>query len=68
MRHDEHFVEALVSPRGEAVGHMVDVERIVPNPNQPRKEFKDLEEIWEKVDDKEAFLKYVRENVTAYRK
>ncbi len=32
------------------------------------KEFKDLEEIWDKVDDKEAFLKYVRENVTAYRK
>ncbi len=32
------------------------------------KEFKDLEDIWEKVDEKEAFLKYVRENVTAYRK
>lgn len=32
------------------------------------KEFKDLEDIWTKVDDKEAFLKYVRENVTAYRK
>jgi len=32
------------------------------------KEYKDLEDIWDKVDDKEAFLKYVRENVTAYRK
>jgi ParB family chromosome partitioning protein len=45
MRHDEHFVEALVSPRGETVGHMVDMERIVPNPNQPRKEFENLEEL-----------------------
>lgn len=32
------------------------------------KEFKDLEEIWDNVDDKKAFLKYVRDNVTAYRK
>jgi len=32
------------------------------------KEFKNLEDIWTKVDDKAAFLKYVRENVTAYRK
>ena len=32
------------------------------------KEYKDLEDIWDKVDDKEAFLKYVRDNITAYRK
>lgn len=30
------------------------------------KEFKNLEDIWAKVGDKPAFLKYVQENVTAY--
>jgi hypothetical protein len=32
------------------------------------KEFKNLTEIWEKNQDKDAFLKYVRENITAYQK
>jgi len=32
------------------------------------KEFKNLTEIWAKNGDKDAFLKYVRENVAAYRK
>jgi hypothetical protein len=32
------------------------------------KEFKNLKEMWEKNSDKEAFLKYVRENVVAYQK
>lgn len=45
MRHDEHFVEALISPRGETVGHMVDLDRLVPNPDQPRKEFNAMEEL-----------------------
>jgi hypothetical protein len=30
------------------------------------KQFKDLDDIWTHVTDKEAFLKYVRENVSAY--
>jgi ParB family chromosome partitioning protein len=45
MRHDEHFVEALISPRGETVGHMVDLDRLVPNPDQPRKEFNAIDEL-----------------------
>lgn len=45
MRHDEHFVDALISPRGETVGHMVDLDRLVPNPDQPRKQFDGLEEL-----------------------
>ncbi len=32
------------------------------------KEKKELEDIWNKVDDKPEFLKYVQENVAAYRK
>ena len=31
-------------------------------------EFKDLKDIWTHVRDKKAFVKYVQENVTAYRK
>jgi ParB family chromosome partitioning protein len=45
MRHDEHFVEALVSPRGKTVGHMVNIDRLVPNPHQPRKQFEGLDEL-----------------------
>jgi ParB family chromosome partitioning protein len=45
MRHDEHFVEALVSPRGKTVGHMVDIDRLVPNPHQPRKRFDGVDEL-----------------------
>ncbi|MCE5301657.1 MAG: nitrophenyl compound nitroreductase subunit ArsF family protein [Planctomycetaceae bacterium] len=32
------------------------------------KAFKNLQEMWEKNNDKDAFLKYVRENVSAYQK
>ncbi len=42
MRHDTHFVEEVTSGRTESVGRMIDVSRIEPNPNQPRKEFGDL--------------------------
>jgi ParB family chromosome partitioning protein len=42
MRHDTHFVEEVTSNRTESVGRMLDVSRIEPNPNQPRKEFGDL--------------------------
>jgi ParB family chromosome partitioning protein len=45
MRHDEHFVEALISPRGETVGHMVDLDRVVANPDQPRKVMEGLDEL-----------------------
>ena len=42
MRHDTHFVEEVTSGRTESVGRMIEVSRIEPNPNQPRKEFGDL--------------------------
>jgi ParB family chromosome partitioning protein len=45
MRHDSHFVEEVTSHRSEAVGKMVDIRRIEPNPHQPRKEFGDLTEL-----------------------
>ncbi|MBZ5640132.1 MAG: ParB/RepB/Spo0J family partition protein [Acidobacteriia bacterium] len=45
MRHDTHFVEEVTSGRTESIGRMVEVSRIEPNPNQPRKEFGDLTDL-----------------------
>jgi len=45
MRHDAHFVEEITSHRDEAVGRMIELERVVPNPHQPRKQFGDLSEL-----------------------
>jgi len=45
MRHDSHFVEEITSQRGDAIGQLIDIERIDPNPHQPRKHFGDLSEM-----------------------
>jgi len=45
MRHDSHFVEEITSQRGDAIGQMIDIELIEPNPHQPRKHFGDLSEM-----------------------
>jgi len=37
MRHDAHYVESLTSYSGAAVGRMIRVDQIRPNPDQPRK-------------------------------
>lgn len=44
MRHDRHYVEEL-SSRGAAVGRMIALERLEPNPLQPRVDVGDLEEL-----------------------
>jgi ParB family transcriptional regulator, chromosome partitioning protein len=45
MRHDSHFVEEITSPRSESIGRLVEIDRIEPNPHQPRKQFGDLTEL-----------------------
>jgi ParB family chromosome partitioning protein len=52
MRHDSHFVEEITSARSEAVGRHINMERIAPNPNQPRKSFGDLSEMVASVKEK----------------
>jgi ParB family chromosome partitioning protein len=52
MRHDSHFVEEITAQRTESVGRMIDVRRIEPNPNQPRKTFGDLAEMVASVKEK----------------
>jgi ParB family chromosome partitioning protein len=45
MRHDAHFVEEVTSGRHTAIGVLVDIDRLEPNPHQPRKHFGDLSEM-----------------------
>lgn len=49
MRHDAHYVESLTSYSGAAVGRMIPVDQIRPNPDQPRKALGDLRELTESV-------------------
>jgi ParB family transcriptional regulator, chromosome partitioning protein len=52
MRHDAHYVESLTSFSGAAVGRMVPIDKIRPNPDQPRKNLGDLHELSESIKDK----------------
>jgi ParB family chromosome partitioning protein len=52
MRHDAHYVEQLTSFSGAAVGRMIPVDKIRPNPDQPRKTFGDLRELTESIREK----------------
>jgi ParB family chromosome partitioning protein len=45
MRHDEHYVEALAASAGAPIGRLVPIDRVDPNPNQPRQVMGDLSEL-----------------------
>ena len=45
MRHDEHYVEALAASAGAPIGRLIPIDRIDPNPNQPRQVMGDLSEL-----------------------
>jgi len=45
MRHDTHFVDQLTRPGGEAIGQLIPIEDIEPNPAQPRQALGDLLEL-----------------------
>jgi ParB family chromosome partitioning protein len=51
MRHDSHYVEELLHS-GRAVGKMISISQISPNPEQPRVEFGDLTELTESIREK----------------
>jgi ParB family transcriptional regulator, chromosome partitioning protein len=52
MRHDAHYVEQLTTFSGAAVGRMIPVEKIRPNPDQPRKTLGDLRDLTESIKEK----------------
>jgi len=52
MRHDSHYVDALTTFSGAAVGRMLPMDKVRPNPDQPRKTLGDLRELTESVREK----------------
>jgi ParB family transcriptional regulator, chromosome partitioning protein len=52
MRHDAHYVEELTNFSGASVGRMLPIEKIRPNPDQPRKAFGDLRELADSIREK----------------
>src|SRR5579863_10282032 len=45
MRHDAHYVETLTSFSGASIGRMIPIDKIRPNPDQPRKFIGDVREL-----------------------
>ena len=45
MRHDAHYVEELSQHRPAQLGRMIALDKLDPNPEQPRSEFGDLTEL-----------------------
>jgi len=45
MRHEAHYVETLSASSGRPIGRMVPIERLDPNPEQPRQLMGDLTEL-----------------------
>jgi ParB family transcriptional regulator, chromosome partitioning protein len=52
MRHDAHYVESLTSFSGAAVGRMIPLDKVRPNPEQPRKLLGDLHDLTESIKEK----------------
>ena len=52
MRHDAHYVETLTSFSGAAVGRMIPIDKIRPNPDQPRKLIGDISELSDSIREK----------------
>ncbi len=49
MRHDAHYVETLASYSGASVGRMIPLDKVHPNPDQPRKALGDLRELTDSI-------------------
>jgi ParB family transcriptional regulator, chromosome partitioning protein len=52
MRHDEHYVDALTASTAPPIGRMVPIDRVDPNPNQPRQVMGDLSELMASISEK----------------
>src|SRR5690348_18365199 len=52
MRHDAHYVETLTSYSGASIGRMIPIDKIRPNPDQPRKHIGDVRELSDSIREK----------------
>lgn len=70
MRHDAHYIDTLTSFSGAAIGKMVPLEKIRPNPEQPRKFIGDLRDLTDSVREKGVLepllVKFMRQEGVYY--
>ena len=70
MRHDAHYVETLTSFSGASVGRMIPIDKIRPNPDQPRKHIGDVRELADSIRQKGVLepllVRYVPHEDTYY--
>ena len=52
MRHDAHYVDALANSAGAPIGRLVPIDRVDPNPDQPRQVMGDLSELIASISEK----------------
>src|SRR2546426_12729241 len=52
MRHDFHFVDNLSSAPAAGVGRMIQLELLLPNPDQPRRSFGDMADLISSIKEK----------------
>jgi len=52
MRHDAHYVESLTAYSSASIGRMLPIDKVQPNPEQPRKTLGDLRELTESIREK----------------
>lgn len=48
-RADAHYVDHITSGRPASVGRMIEIHRIIPNPTQPRRDMRDIDELAESI-------------------
>jgi ParB family transcriptional regulator, chromosome partitioning protein len=70
MRHDAHYVETLASYSGASIGRMIPIEKVRPNPDQPRKTIGDIRELADSIREKGVLepllVRYVPHEDTYY--
>jgi ParB family transcriptional regulator, chromosome partitioning protein len=70
MRHDAHYVETLASYSGASIGRMIPIEKVRPNPDQPRKTIGDIRELADSIREKGVLepllVRYVPREDTYY--
>jgi len=52
MRHDSHYVDNLTNSAGSPIGRLVPIDRVDPNPDQPRQVMGDLSELMASISEK----------------
>jgi ParB family chromosome partitioning protein len=70
MRHDAHYVETLTSFSGASIGRMIPIDKVRPNPDQPRKAIGDIRELSDSIREKGVLepllVRYVPREDTYY--